>query len=42
MINNDKNVLDIDIFIKLIRVTQDFSNFKSHQTLFLHSSYLFT
>lgn len=41
MRDNNKNVLNINIFIKLIKIAQDFSNFKSHKTLFLQGFYLF-
>lgn len=40
MTNNDKNVLDIDAFTKLLRAAQDSSNFKSYKTPFLRGPYL--
>lgn len=33
MRNNNNNILCINIFIKLIEITQDFSNFKSYKIL---------
>ena len=40
--NNNENILNIDVFTKLIRTAQDFINFESHKTLFLHDPHLFT
>lgn len=42
IINNSKDVLEIDIFTKLLKATQDSSIFKSYKILFLHGFYLFT
>lgn len=39
MTNNDKNIFNINIFIKLIKIIQNFSNFKSYKKLFLHGFY---
>ena len=33
--NDDKNILDINIFTKLLKIAQDLSNFETHKTLFL-------
>lgn len=41
MTNNDEDTLDIDIFTKLIKTVQGFSNFESHKILFLHSPLFF-
>ena len=38
--DDDKDILDIDTFTKLIKATQDSSNFKSHKTPFLRGSHL--
>lgn len=41
MTNNNKNILNIDAFTKLIKTIQNFSNFKSYKILFLDSFYFF-
>ena len=41
MTDDDKDVLDMDLFTKLFKVTQDLSRFKNHQTLFLNGPHLF-
>lgn len=41
MINNNKNVLDIYIFTKLLKATQDLNNFENYKILFLCSSHFF-
>ena len=41
MTDNDKDILDIDVFTKLMKTAQSFSNFKSHKTLFLYGFPLF-
>lgn len=38
----DENVLDINVFSKLIKVTQDSNNFESHKILFLYGSLFFS
>lgn len=40
IINNDENILNINAFTKLLKATQDLSNFKSHETLFLYNFHL--
>lgn len=40
IINNDKNILDISVFIKLIKPAKYFKNFESYKILFLHIFYL--
>lgn len=42
MIDDDKNVLNINVFTKLIKAVQDFSNFESNNTLFLYGFHFFT
>ena len=37
MIDNNKDILDIDIFIKLLKAAQNSNNFKIHKTLFLYN-----
>lgn len=39
--DNDIDILNINIFTKLIKKTQDFSNFETYKTLFSYSSYFF-
>lgn len=34
MTDDDKDVLDIDIFTKLLKAAKDSSNFESHKTYF--------
>lgn len=41
LIYDNKNILNIDIFIKLIKIAQNFNNFENYKTLFLHSFFLF-
>lgn len=41
MKDNNRNILNIDIFTRLIKVAQDFSNFKNHKTLFILCFYFF-
>lgn len=41
MIDDDENILDVNMFIKLMKIAQDFHNFESHKTLFLDDFYLF-
>lgn len=36
MTDDDKNPLNIDVFIKLIKEAQDSRNFKNHKTLYLY------
>ena len=42
MTDNDEDVLDINAFTKLIRATQDSSNFESYKTPFSYGPYLST
>ena len=35
MSDDNKDILNIDTFAKLLKVAQDSSNFESHKTLFL-------
>lgn len=42
IIDDDKDIFDINTFIKLIIVTPDFNNFENHKTLFLHGFHLFS
>lgn len=39
--NNNKDILNINKFAKLITTVQNSSNFKNHKTLFWHSFYFF-
>ena len=41
MTNDDKDILNIDAFTKLMKVAQDLSNFESHKTLFLRGPLFF-
>ena len=41
MIDNDKNILSIDIFVKLLRIIQNSNSFKLYKTPFLYSFYFF-
>ena len=42
MIDNNKNIFDIDVFTKLIKVAQDSSNFENYKTPFLFNSHFYT
>ena len=42
MIDDNKDILDIDAFIKLLKVAHNSKNFKNHKTLFLYGLYLST
>ena len=39
IIDNDKDVLDMDAFIKVLKATSDSTSFENHKTPFLHSFY---
>lgn len=41
MIDNGENILDIDIFTKLLKTAQDLNNFESYKILFLYCFYFF-
>ena len=40
MKEDDRDVIDMNIFTKFLRPIQDSSNFESHKTLFLHGIHL--
>lgn len=40
MTEDNEDILDIDAFIKLLKVAQNSNSFESHKTLFLYSSHL--
>ena len=40
MTDDNKDIFNMDTFIKLIKAAQDSSNFESHKTLFLHGFHL--
>lgn len=42
MSDNDKDIFDVDTFIKLLKIVQDSSNFESHKIPFLHGLHLFS
>ena len=41
MTDGDENVLDINTFPKLLKATQNSTNFKGYEILFLYGSHLF-
>ena len=41
MTDDDKDILDINIFIKLLKTIQDLKNFESYKTPFLFSPHFF-
>lgn len=42
MTDNNKNFLNINTFIKLIKIAQNFSKFKSYKILFLYDYHCFS
>lgn len=41
MTDDNKDILDVDAFTKLMKAAQDSNNFESHKTFFLFGFHLF-
>lgn len=41
MINDDKNIFDVNILTKLIKAAKNFNNFENYKKLFLYSYHIF-
>ena len=42
MTDNNEDILNINIFTKLLKIAQNSNNFKSYKILFLYNLHLFT